>query len=251
MTLQVVFYRKPDDLNAFRASKVEINYQRFSWVLTNKHYECVHGFFRVLLMLPDKLATALRVRELELPDPEDDGQFLIRLLLDLLEVCYSSSQHFLKQKKRKKVVGMFFYYFLQHYIALSGRIENVVGDDPLDLLEAEYTFPEFYGIVGPTDESANFRESLSHLQARLTSLISKLPLRNLALDMHIGDILIWANFARLACLAYLKFAHPIYVISSRLREFDRRVADDRRREFVEEAAAQRSLAEEFADFRRV
>lgn len=87
MTLQVVFYRKPDDLNAFRASKVEINYQRFSWVLTNKHYECVHGFFRVLLMLPDKLATALRVRELELPDPEDDGQFLIRLLLDLLEVC--------------------------------------------------------------------------------------------------------------------------------------------------------------------
>lgn len=86
MSLQVVFYRRPDDVDVFRAIKVEINYQRFCWRLTNKHYECVHGLFRVLLMLPDKLATALRIRELELPDPEDDGQFLIRLVLNLLEV---------------------------------------------------------------------------------------------------------------------------------------------------------------------
>lgn len=155
---------------------------------------------------------------------------------------------FLQAKKTRE--RFIFYYFLQHYIELSARIENVDGDDPLVVLEAEYTFPEFYGIPGPAAQNVNFHESLTHLKVRLTSLLSKLPLRNLALDMHIGDILIWADFARLACLAYLEFAHPICAISSRLREFDRQVADDKRRALLQEAA-QRSLAEDFANFRRV
>lgn len=86
MTLRVAFVQEPD-VDAFRLIRVEIRYQRFWWSLTDKHYECVHGFFHVLQLLPDKLATALSIRESNLPNPEDDGRYLIQIVLNLLEVC--------------------------------------------------------------------------------------------------------------------------------------------------------------------
>ena len=87
MTLRVAFVQK-SDVDAFCLIRVEIRYQRFWWSLTDKHYECVHGLFHVLQLLPDKLATALSIRESNLPNPEDDGRFLIQLVLNLLEVCF-------------------------------------------------------------------------------------------------------------------------------------------------------------------
>jgi hypothetical protein len=119
------------------------------------------------------------------------------------------------------------------------------------LIETEFTFPEFGGPVEPAQESSSFQESLRYLKRRLTALISKLPLRNHPLNMHIDEILMWADFARRACRAHLSFAHPIWIISTRLREFDRQIVIDKRHKFLEEEAAQRSLARDFEIFRLV
>lgn len=54
------------------------------WILNLISFEVVHGMSRVLMLLPDKLATALAINKENLPDP-DDGGFLIDLVLQLLE----------------------------------------------------------------------------------------------------------------------------------------------------------------------
>ena len=53
------------------------------WFLDLSLFEPVHGISRVLRLIPDKLATALAINEENLPNHEDDGQFLIDLVLQL------------------------------------------------------------------------------------------------------------------------------------------------------------------------
>ncbi len=43
----------------------------------------MHGLSRVVLMVPDKIATAIEINKEDLPDP-DDGTFLIGLVEDLV-----------------------------------------------------------------------------------------------------------------------------------------------------------------------
>ena len=48
-----------------------------------KSFEVMHGLSRVVLMVPDKIATAIEINKENLPDP-DDGTFLIGLVEDLV-----------------------------------------------------------------------------------------------------------------------------------------------------------------------
>jgi hypothetical protein len=48
-----------------------------------KSFEVMHGLSRVVLMVPDKIATAIEINKEDLPDP-DDGTFLIGLVEDLV-----------------------------------------------------------------------------------------------------------------------------------------------------------------------
>jgi hypothetical protein len=60
-------------------------YYEKTWKLTLdlKSFEVMHGLSRVVLMVPDKIATAIEINKENLPDP-DDGTFLIGLVEDLV-----------------------------------------------------------------------------------------------------------------------------------------------------------------------
>jgi hypothetical protein len=60
-------------------------YYEKTWKLTLdlKSFEVMHGLSRVVLMVPDKIATAIEINKEDLPDP-DDGTFLIGLVEDLV-----------------------------------------------------------------------------------------------------------------------------------------------------------------------
>jgi hypothetical protein len=48
-------------------------------------FEVMHGLSRVVLLLPDKIATAIEVNKEDFPDPNDDGGFLIQLVVNLVK----------------------------------------------------------------------------------------------------------------------------------------------------------------------
>ena len=62
-----------------------------------KHFEEIHGLSRILLLLPDKCATAIAINNEDLPPP-DSGAFLIELVKNLLQF-YSSDRFRQKQAK--------------------------------------------------------------------------------------------------------------------------------------------------------
>lgn len=89
MTFSARFFHI-SDASRFRIERLELKVCFFRWILDLRKFEIVHGFYRILLLLPDKLLTALHIRSLNLPDPNDDGRFLIKLVLDLIEVSAAS-----------------------------------------------------------------------------------------------------------------------------------------------------------------
>ncbi len=48
-------------------------------------FEVMHGLSRVVLLLPDKIATAIEINKEDLPDPNDDGGFLFQLVVNLVK----------------------------------------------------------------------------------------------------------------------------------------------------------------------
>ena len=65
-----------------------------SWKIksTLKSFEVMHGLSRVMLLVPDKLATAISINKECLQDPVDDGRFLIDLVQNL--VTFYKERHF-------------------------------------------------------------------------------------------------------------------------------------------------------------
>jgi len=62
------------------------DYYERTWKLSLnlESYEVMHGFSRIVLLLPDKIATAIAINKEDLPDP-DDGGFLIQLVVNLVK----------------------------------------------------------------------------------------------------------------------------------------------------------------------
>jgi len=62
------------------------DYYERTWKLSLnlESYEVMHGLSRVVLLLPDKIATAIAINKEDLPDP-DDGTFLIQIVVNLVK----------------------------------------------------------------------------------------------------------------------------------------------------------------------
>ena len=56
------------------------------WLVNLKSFEPVHGLSRVIRLIPDKLATAILIRKENLSSSNEDGLFLIDLVLELTTV---------------------------------------------------------------------------------------------------------------------------------------------------------------------
>jgi len=63
------------------------DYYERTWKLdlNLESFEVMHGLSRVVLLLADKIATAIEINKEDLPDPNDDGGFLIQLVINLVK----------------------------------------------------------------------------------------------------------------------------------------------------------------------
>ena len=62
------------------------DYYERTWKLSLnlESFEVMHGLSRIVLLLPDKISTAIAINKEVLPDP-DDGTYLIQLVVNLLK----------------------------------------------------------------------------------------------------------------------------------------------------------------------
>ena len=68
-------------ITCFEEIKETIN---FKWTkLGLENFEEIHGFSRILLLIPDKCATAIKINK-EFLSPPDSGEFLLQLVQNLL-----------------------------------------------------------------------------------------------------------------------------------------------------------------------
>lgn len=63
------------------------DYYERTWKLdlNLESFEVMHGLSRVVLLLADKIATAIEINKEDFPDPNDDGGFLIQLVINLVK----------------------------------------------------------------------------------------------------------------------------------------------------------------------
>jgi len=84
MLCQLRYYYRPEP--NFDIDRVEVKLiaqpEILCWTVNRKYFEPIHGLYRLTLLMPNKLATALDICK----NTDEDGRFLIALLLDLLEV---------------------------------------------------------------------------------------------------------------------------------------------------------------------
>ena len=78
-----------EDLYKVKAGLIKLNSADRNllrvWHLDLSSFEAVHGMSRVVKLIPDKVATAIAINLEDLPNPEDNGTFLVDLVTQLLE----------------------------------------------------------------------------------------------------------------------------------------------------------------------
>ncbi len=55
------------------------------WNVNLDSFEVIDGLSRIVKLIPEKLSTAIEISQENLPNPQDDGSFLIVLVIDLLK----------------------------------------------------------------------------------------------------------------------------------------------------------------------
>lgn len=73
------------------------------WKLSLKNYEAVYGMSRVALLVPDKVATALEInQDKSLSGSEEDGSFLIQLVVQLANKYLEQAKQFQGQEENSE-----------------------------------------------------------------------------------------------------------------------------------------------------
>lgn len=155
----------------------------FKWVVSERQFEEVHGLSRVVLLVPDKLATTCELLRTEsVPDPG----FLINLVVDLCSRYVQTS---------------------------SGR----PSEPPVEESLADRAFVFDGNEDGPVgNEPASLTSTIAQLRSRLVAA------RNLAVEDRELDLcaealslVSLADSLRELCLVYLNFVHPVLIKSRR------------------------------------
>ena len=87
---EVLFLTPNEHADVKKTDKVVIytnaSKEAWLWLVNLKSFEPVHGLSRVIRLIPDKLATAILIRKENLSSSNEDGLFLIDLVLELTTV---------------------------------------------------------------------------------------------------------------------------------------------------------------------
>jgi hypothetical protein len=164
------------------------------WEVSLSLFECVFGLSRLAKLVPDKLRTAASINAENLEDPEDDGSFMVDLIVNLLKFYLD-----------KAVSGRDW-----EAANLRNRKNRVVCDETEVKLE-----------IGPfdlSDEEEDCATRLDFEQTLLTLWRGLLQFRTLlqqrAGKEKLGDseneLFDLATDLLVCCYAYLDFVHPYW-----------------------------------------
>ena len=153
--------------------------------LNLKTFEVMHGLSRVTRLVPDKLATAIAINKEELDDPEDDGGFLIQLVLDLISFYITNLARQLPFPNDEDNL-------------FDSRLENI-GEDQ----DRVFILPEL--TIELSDLLCEFKDKLLSFKRTLRARSSE-DLKNEA-----DSLLRMSDNILEVCKVYLDFVHPIYL----------------------------------------
>ena len=160
----------------------------FDWLLTLACFEAVYGFSRILLLLPDKLATALTIASEE---EEGEGAWLITLVVNLL--------------KR----------YIDSYVCVNYEPNQRVNPDTRRIsLKSQIIQDRWRPFTG-------FRDTLKAVESELEILIHLLNLKKFdEYQSRLPDFIDFCDELFYACQAYLQLAHPFWIRTNRSHLFD-------------------------------
>jgi hypothetical protein len=170
------------------------------WEVSHASYEYVHGLSRVVLLVPDKMRTAVSINLENLKDPKDDGSFMVDLVLNFAKFFRN-----MVESRREVEVR-----------ELSIRKRRVFWDEPGADLEV--------GHHPPTEEEGE--GGLDFEQTLLTFWLALLKFRALLVrragreKLEAGDHELFdlATDLLACCKAYLHYLHPLWLELNRNRK---------------------------------
>ena len=185
-----------------------------------KTFEIIHGLSRITKLVPDKLATAIAINKEELYDPEDDGGFLIQLVIDLID-------YYITSLNRQDL------FITDCEDSLDSRLEDIAEES-----ENVFTLPEV--IIELLDLVIEYKN-------KLLSIKRALRLRNEEDFKREGlSLLRMSDRILEVCNVYLDFVHPIYLDIERHGMFDETKIEDLKKKIVLKLAEKKNkLQDEF------
>lgn len=166
-------------------------------------FEVVHAISRCLMMIPDKLSTALQFKKENLPDP-NDGTFFIDLVLDLIK-------HY--KEKLIKNVSFLSHNFQQENLCDDEQNILIIKQNFLNLENYEHSINE-KKINKVSNDEIEFITGFPMFFKYILNMLDKLKciLKTNDYEFYIQKSVIFlekCDIILLVCNIYLDFIHPL------------------------------------------
>lgn len=182
---------------------IEMPKLRWTWRVNKKSFELIHGMFRTVKLIPDKLATARAIAQEKdwVANSKTNHHFLIDLIISLIE------DNYLGLCDKLLVADSFAPSSEHHHISLKTLL---CGYPDLDLVQ-------------PDDcQQKNLEQCVTDLVDHLKTVRASTSLESF--DENCPAVLKIADGFLAGCQAYLQFVHPVIIYVQRLQEFDDHLA---------------------------
>lgn len=175
ISVRAILYLFTDDL--------KVNWE---WPVATGDFEVIHGLSRIIKLIPDKLATAISINKENLPDPKDDGTFLIDLLTTLL-------------------------------VSYRDLIRDADIDPPIYQTQVFRLSGTPADVVEPSVPGNNLQSAMTQIYVEMLAIKTCLRSRNVQqIETVLADKILSLSTDVLAtCVTYLEFVYPLLVDSRR------------------------------------
>ena len=152
------------------------------WNVNLGCFEWIHGLSRIVKLLPDKLATAIQINREHLPNPKDNGSFLVQLVIELLDF----------------------------YLPLSRRIPPIPALEHQGEVLVNFGSEELQEDQPPDARVMSLPGVIKELKTWLEDFLTILELRQDGRLIHRAlAILELANNVLLLCHVFMDYVHPM------------------------------------------
>lgn len=193
--INIVLHGFKSEVNSATIDFQDNNKTIWKFKVIQQDFEVIHGLSRIVKLIPDKLITALSICRLELPDPKDNGSYLINLIIELLE--HYKNVHIKSINKFQSVADT------------RPIINRITGKFPINIIPSDYN----------NLDCTSIEKTVTTLKSKLQNIRVCLENRDyVKYNSEAQDILCLSQLIELWAQIFLDFIHPI-IISIRRNQF--------------------------------